>query len=856
MFARSLLIVAACAAVTAGAWAAVPVVTDGRAQAVIVTAARPLPVARYAAEELAWHIERATGVALPIVSEDVVPAEPAGRIYVGATEAAAEAGIDAAALEGEETVMRTAGNALFIVGQDEDGDPLANDTNAGTLWGVYELLERELGVVWMWPGELGTHIPPTDRVVIPDLDERIRPWLLQRNVRHGLIRRDFVTQPFTPEGLARYAHDQSVFLRRHRMGRVHPFSYGHAFNAWWERYGAERPQWFQLVNGRRGPTSPGARFSMCVSDPELHNCIIGNWLAEREARPGEFVNINICENDIRGMCECETCMSWDGPQPEEIHPRFGPRVVSDRYARFWKIISERAAAIDPDAVVMAYAYVNYAPAPSPDITLPPNMMVGTVPDIFFPRTAEQQRWTLQQWAGWARTGASIFLRPNYTLNGYVMPHIYAHQFAEEFQFEAAHGMKATDFDSLGGQWATQGTNLYALMRLHTRPERDIDELLGEYYSGFGPAADTVREYFDYWEQFTTAMLTREDLPDGITNWSRYARDAHRLFPVEALARGAAILERAAAQVAGQEPFAARVRFLQTGLEHARRCARVAELVAGDDPQVSPLSVRRAVAELGRYRREIENTGVSNLNFAAFIESRSWQVPEGYAGEQLAPVAEEVAPLPEGVYFSLRGGYSIAAILEAGESFRAHIETRHVGANTAPINWVLVGPDDTVLTRGQIPVDDVADIEVPVNRAGIYALVVQTNNNNARVTPLNEHASLIAPSVGFIYATSPPYFWVPEGIETFTIRVTSQWPGEQVRVRLLDPEGREVAVGETRESGEVQLTAQVGAGQAGRAWALTTERVDDVAFEDYRLHLDPALPPSWALAPDRLIIPVQ
>ena len=418
---RTGLLVTAALALSGAAGAEVPVVMDGRAQAVIVTAAEALPVAQYAAEELVYHVERATGVTLAVVTEDAIPADaPAARIYVGATQAAADAGIDASALDGEESVLRTVGDALFIVGDDQDGDPLSVGTRAGTLWGVYELLERELGVVWMWPGELGTHVPPTDRVVIGDLDERFAPWLLQRNVRSGLMQREFITQPFTAEGLAAYAREQSIFLRRHRMGRVHPLSYGHAFNAWWDEYGAEHPEWFQLVNGRRGPTTPGTRFSMCVSNPELHSEIIARWERAREAAPGQFININICENDIQGLCECETCVSWDGPQPENINPRFGPRVVSDRYAKFWKIISEAAMAIDPEAITMAYAYVNYAPAPSADIELPPNMLIGSVPDIFFPRTEAEQQWILEQWEGWARTGASIFLRPNYTLHGYCL----------------------------------------------------------------------------------------------------------------------------------------------------------------------------------------------------------------------------------------------------------------------------------------------------------------------------------------------------------------------------------------------------------------------------------------------------
>ncbi|MFW5869074.1 MAG: hypothetical protein ACOCX2_14710, partial [Armatimonadota bacterium] len=170
------------------ALADVPLVTDGQARAVVVTPAEPLPVVQYAAEELAYHVERATGVALPIATEGEAP-EAEARVYLGATDAATEAGIDAEALAFEETVLRTDGNALFIVGQDEDGNPLHNDTNAGTLWGVYELIERELGVVWMFPGDLGTHVPPAAEVVVADTDERFEPWLLQRNIRAGNMKR-------------------------------------------------------------------------------------------------------------------------------------------------------------------------------------------------------------------------------------------------------------------------------------------------------------------------------------------------------------------------------------------------------------------------------------------------------------------------------------------------------------------------------------------------------------------------------------------------------------------------------------------------------------------------------------------
>ena len=75
---------------------------------------------------------------------------------------------------------------------------------------------------------------------------------------------------------------------------------------------------------------------------------------------------------------------------------------------------------------------------------------------WFPRSPEEQEWIKQQWLGWQRTGATVYHRPNWFLDGYSMPHIYPHQFADEFQFYARNGMAGTFFDSLHGQWAAQG----------------------------------------------------------------------------------------------------------------------------------------------------------------------------------------------------------------------------------------------------------------------------------------------------------------------------------------------------------------------------------------------------------------
>lgn len=839
-----------------GLWAQVPVVAGGQARAVVVTAAEPTPLAAYAAAELVYHVRRATGVTLPIVGEPAVP-DGMARVYVGPCDAARAAGIDPSRLAAEATRLKTAAEALFIVGDDGAGDPMSNDTRAGTLWGVYEVLERVLGVRWLWPGELGTFVPRAEAVQVPVLDETIAPHLLQRNVRPGMLERPSPTPGFSAPVRADYVKAQAVFLRRHRMGRASPLKYGHAFEDWWATYGAAHPEWFQMVNGKRGPASPGARFSMCVSDPGFHQQIVALWRAYRQEHPEGARNVNCCENDIAGLCACERCLSWDGPQPAEIPPRFGPRVVSDRYARYWQAVYDLAVKDDPDVVVMAYAYVNYAPPPLTRLTLSPNILVGTVPDLFFPRTPEHQQWVKDQWLGWRQTGCTLFLRPNYTLHGYVMPFIYVHQFADEFQFEAAHGMRATDFDSLTGQWATQGTNTYALMRLHTRPGVPIDRLLGEYYEGFGPAAAQVQRYFDFWEAHTHGLLTRatEVGRSGIVNWSVFARDAHRLFPPESFAEAAGILAEARRATGATGEFSERVGFLQLGLEHAQLCARIAAMIAGTDADSSPYAAGRATRRIAEFRREHEGRFISNLTFAATIEGRSWSIPAGWDGAPVRPLRPDVSPLTAAEpVFSVRGSGSVLAALQAGESFRTRIQARQVGRNPAAVSWALVGPEDRVIRRGEVALGQTADLDIPVPGAGTYALFVQSNMNRALLTARNDHAALLGPKVAFVSESSPVFFLVPEGMQRFTVGFAGSWPGETVRVRVHGPDGAEVGSGEVERKGPQTIAVDVPAGSAGKAWSLSFEKTDKGVLEDYTIELGPGLPPLLAHAADRLVLP--
>lgn len=614
----------------------------------------------YAALELMNHVAKATGRNLALVKESQAPAT-GSRIFLGPTRAAAAAGIDVSALPSEAVVLRTAAEQLFIAAAQGPGDPLSRGTSeAGTLWGVYEILERELGVRWLWPGELGTVTPRRGSITIGPLDETVLPRYQQRQLRPSLGLKGFTEGDerlgFSEAQREKYATDQSVFLRRHRMGQSantyfanRKFGSGHAFHGWWEKYGAEHPEWFQMnPDGTRGPGDPEKprKVSMCVSNPELAKQVVALWAEERAKHPGEPLSLGVGESDGSAMCVCEACKAWDDPMPDVstlpagLERSFEPVQAGARYARFAERVRELAAEIDPDVQVHFYAYLNYFWAPK-NLTLNKNVMIGFVPWFrwagWFPRTDAEQQWIKDQWTGWQKTGVTAYYRPNWFLDGYTMPLVYMHQFVDAFQFYNKNGMVATDFDSLQGMWAAQGPNLYALARIHVRPEMPVDALLDEYYLAFGPAADAVRQYFQFWENYAVQNSPRaaeaiRSRRDGMfRRYAHYAEVADELYPLTVFPSGFGMLGLAEQACNGESNpvYLERVQFLRAGLEHARKCVETAAIM--NNPASTAAERGAALMALATYRRSVESLGIANMDRAAIIETDSWDELPGFVG---------------------------------------------------------------------------------------------------------------------------------------------------------------------------------------------------------------------------------
>ena len=594
-------------------YAAFKLINNKESSGAIIIPDNPNSVECTAAEELQCHLKKSTGVCLPIINEKKVTGKIIGGYFLGNTRTAEKQKIDVSQMASNSYVLHYDNNFLYIKGKDGTGKETRLETAAGTLFGVYHYLQKGLKVRWLWPGKDGEYIPAIEELY---LDNKL----------DGKYSLEF---KFIWASALKKGDDFRWGRRVMNMSLTnyikHAGTGGHAFGKWAETYGQKHPEWFAMLpNGKRN-TRPHA--SMCISNDGFHNKIVELWKAEQDKNKDTKLFINVKENDTPNRCTCSVCRARDGKDERGPTGRYKlfPN-VSERYAKFYKDVWEKAVKVDPDAKLSFYAYQNYFYAPR-KTKLNSNFYVGLVPDIPFPRLPEYNDWLKKEYLGWKSSGASFYLRPNYFYGGYCMPEVWYDQYALEFKFLKKLGCIGVVIDGPSLIWATRGLDYYVMGRLCVEPEAKAEDLVNEYLSGFGKAAPEVRAYFEHWRNYMHKNSKRINTiyEKSLRRWYfhgfHYAAYAHKIFPVEELEKGLPYLERAGKIVKNDPAAAKKIDFLRQGLKYAIASSGCAEIFA--DPESSIGKKRVAWNKLLMLRKKLPKHAV-NSRFLDRVEKNVWK----------------------------------------------------------------------------------------------------------------------------------------------------------------------------------------------------------------------------------------
>ncbi len=600
-------------------------VRDGKPAALLILPKRPSEAESEAAQLLAQTWEAISGASLPIISEEkvILDNHPSGAprflvdevewsaaLWIGATQRAEQFGYTAQELPSEGFLIRSGDGEAFLIGNDLPVEGTRRPL-PGTTFAASDLLERHFGVRWLWPGETGRVLKPATTLQLPALHEENAPTMTMRIIRgmsagepamesHKAHFHLLRTEPEAHRTLTRL---QGEWLRRQKTGYSVVENGNHAFEGWYERYGKEHPQWFALQPDGTRHQFP-SRERLCVSNPELPAAVAREVDQKYRQNPNQPAGVAIAPNDGSGgnfFCMCEACRKLDPPAGRKYEFLFakGPErkttdrfyvgypSLSDRYAHFYNRIAEETAKLQPEAKLVTLAYHVYSDAPLGIKSMHPSLTLGYVGGNYL--SLKERENTRNQWNGWATRTQRLFWRPNVLHTGGGLPFFYGRRLAADLRHYYQSGMVGVDFDSLIGDWATQGLNYYLLAKVIWDPSIDVEEVIDDYcQAGFGPAAGEIIAYFNALEKLTddyavahdritAATLaeelmaeeredgqpaTRQKIPPLVTTFCE-------IFTSQRIDHLAALLEAARKKAATDATILARIDFLSTSVDLLR-----------------------------------------------------------------------------------------------------------------------------------------------------------------------------------------------------------------------------------------------------------------------------------------------
>ena len=448
------------------------VVRDGQPVASIVVDAEATDQIKGAATLLASCVEESTGAALPIVNE-----APEGQttIFIGWGPA-----VEAFELDQEELDN----DGFDIAFPDERSIVILGPTDYGTEFGVYEFLERYVGVRWLLPGPDGTDIPKQATITVEAEAVRQEPAFFSRlfsGLRGGA---------------------QGAWARRNRMhGRI---SFHHNLLRLFppETYTKTHPEFFPIRNGERflPPTNNTHRWQPCFTAPGIVEEAVKNIVEFFDEHP-EVPSYSLGTNDSSGYCQCENCMARISGEKNFL----GRVDYSDLFYDWANKVIEGVLKEHPDKWFGCLAYSEVA-APPKNVDVHPRLIPYMTYDRMKWVDPEIREVGQEQTRAWHAKSPTVGWYDYIYGTPYVAPRVWFHHMADYYRFGHANGVRALYAEAYPN-WG-EGPKLYVSLKLQWDPSRDVDKLLDEWFVRCvgEEAAPHLARYYAHWEGFWTQRV--------------------------------------------------------------------------------------------------------------------------------------------------------------------------------------------------------------------------------------------------------------------------------------------------------------------------------------------------------------
>lgn len=524
----------------------------------------------FAAKELKTFLEKRLKTAIPIVE---TPTPGKISFMLGISEYSREANIDDGKLCRDAFIIRTEKNRIYILGKDDRKDFWSLYQQHGTLFGVYDFLERFAGIRFYYRDDRFIFIPENKPLQIPEINIFDRPdfedrqwdphagWWDKEN--SGQEKRTFFSanRKWSKEKLL------TAFQNRHQTRNV-PNNHGVALLEHLRRFGKTHPEYFALkADGTRYLSTGEFAGQLCFHSGIMEEIYkdavavltnqppssrgVSRW-AFWGHTPGAVFGHHY--QDGLYPCHCEKCQEWFMK---------GEKGVTEL---IWRTVADTASRLKKNGIkgqVSMLAYANYKKVP--DVKLPDNVTVMLA--LRGPWSENEGLELAKQWT--EKLNCKIWLW-NYPckIMKLDLPGISCStpRAIGRYYKKFAPYIWGAFMESHVDRTSYQFMNYYVFGKVAWDNSADVDALLKEYYSlMYGAGAEPVQKIFDRMEELWMTRIGGKYVETDIGPVPATASENEiwtRIYSPEELKSLSALFEQAKKLTAGDQDIQARLAFIQ------------------------------------------------------------------------------------------------------------------------------------------------------------------------------------------------------------------------------------------------------------------------------------------------------
>jgi len=475
------------------AWtAAADVVIDATSEIVLESNA---PYAtRLAAEELNFFLKGALGSPLPVVAERT-PGRTA--IALGVRQDAAPAERDGFVIEATNGTVRIYGNDDDVPGGDISATcrhgkeaPWQPHFRRGTLFGVYEFLERHAGVRTYFPDALGTIVPKSARLAVPE--GRLAKAPAFRCRKYGY-----------QDGPQKQAFKLLNWYRLRMETETMKCVHGHRRLKLYERFGKTHPEYFANHHNPHVREQVRQKGHLCHSSKVWEEIEKDAMAYSADGGTDAFDLMPEDGMTPRFRCNCPACAAAYGK---------GRQYATDLVWRRTAEVAAHVKAAYPQARLMQMAYHPYGAVP--DFALPDNLDVTVARKgpwgLALPALDRAESDEVRAWAAKLGRKVTLWNYPGKWENSVVrlpnVPQLAPRAWAAYYK-ALADVIDGAFAESESDRWSYNYLNYYVFSRVCWDPSVDVEQILAEHHRlMFGAAAKPMAAFYDLLERKWTECL--------------------------------------------------------------------------------------------------------------------------------------------------------------------------------------------------------------------------------------------------------------------------------------------------------------------------------------------------------------